>query len=187
MQWYRCAACRRHAPCSTVTNYACKQLQRSSSVAAAWALPAPHMLALAPSSLALLHRLGQLQVLEVLPHRLGLLPLVLNRHAAAAGARGGGNGSAPAHDTGGRVCKQRTRRGQHGLVPANTAQPAHTWRLTRGLLLLRWRAPLRAPLLLPPAPRRRAAPRAAPPASAAAGRWRPAPPPPPADAPCAAD
>lgn len=44
----------------------------------------------AARSLALLHRLVQLQVLEVLPHRLGLLPLVLNRHAAAGQRRGGG-------------------------------------------------------------------------------------------------
>ena len=37
------------------------------------------------SSLGLLHRLGGLELLEVLPHRLGLLPLVLDRHAAGRG------------------------------------------------------------------------------------------------------
>lgn len=85
--------------------------------------------------------------------------------------------------------RMRCRAGCPAETTASQTQhhPARTWRLLRGLLLLRGHGPPRAPLLLLPAPKRRAAlRRAAPPASAAAGRWRPALPPPPAGASCAA-
>lgn len=85
------------------------------------------------------------------------------------------------------VVQPRMQRRDTACLPSRALDSVPTWRLTRGLLLLRGHAPPRAPLLLLlPAPRRRAAPRAAPRASAAAGRTRPVPPPPPAGAPCAA-